>query len=102
MGLPYFPEHGSTTEELISNADLAMYEAKNHGKNQYRFFDNSMNDTAKYRANIENALQILLREETNNELSFNYQPKFDIVSGKMIGAEAFDQVDPSRNGIYFT
>ena len=85
IGIAIYPEDGETAEELVVNADLAMYEAKNSGKNSYRLFRSDMQAAAKRNLEIESSLRNALN---NNELALHYQPKFDINTGEVVGAEA--------------
>ena len=72
-------------QELLMNADAAMYHAKGGGKNGYSFFDASMNSNARKQLQL---LQDLRNALDRNEFSLHYQPKFDIASGHMVGVEA--------------
>ncbi|MCB1755002.1 MAG: EAL domain-containing protein [Gammaproteobacteria bacterium] len=76
-------EAGSAS--LMDEADLAMYEAKNCGKNTYRFYTQEITDAAIHKAQLENALLDCI---VNDELRLSYQPKFDLQSGAFVGAEA--------------
>ncbi len=85
IGISMFPENGASAEELTVKADLAMYEAKNSGKNMYRFFSTELEEAARLDAEIETALRHAVE---NDDLEMYYQPKYDIKSGQIIGAEA--------------
>ncbi|TBU74131.1 putative bifunctional diguanylate cyclase/phosphodiesterase [Phytopseudomonas daroniae] len=85
VGIALYPGDGDDRQELLRNADAAMYHAKGTGKNDYSFFEASMN------ANAHNQLQLLhdLRAAlANEEFVLHYQPKFDALNGQPIGAEA--------------
>ena len=85
IGIAIYPDDGESAETLVVNADLAMYEAKNRGKNNYYLFNKHLEKTARLNLQIESAL----RQSLNNDLfELHYQPKFDIFSGSIIGAEA--------------
>jgi diguanylate cyclase len=85
VGISIFPEHGVDGETLIKNADAAMYNAKESGRNNFRFFTENMNAQAIERLTLENGLRLALPQ---NELFLVYQPQVDIASGKIIGLEA--------------
>lgn len=84
-GISVFPADGKDTESLIKNADIAMYTAKEKGKNQYAFCSTNMKETVKYRMNLSNNLY---RALDNNELQVYYQPQIDLQTEKIMGFEA--------------
>lgn len=85
IGISLFPADGVANEELISNADVAMYRAKENGKNTYQFFTSSMNTSSYERLTVENKLRRALERQ---EFILHYQPQVDSGAGKIIGAEA--------------
>ncbi len=85
IGISVFPYDGDSVEELVKNADTAMFHAKENGKNNYQFYTNSMSATAFERLSMENALR---RGLGNDEFEVYYQPKVDLVSNRAIGLEA--------------
>ncbi len=85
IGVVLYPAHGSTAEELMKKADLAMYRAKQCGKNCYRIFDESMELEIITRVNIENGLRNAL---TKNELVLHYQPQYCLHTGRILCLEA--------------
>ena len=85
IGVSIYPDDGETAEALISNADTAMYHAKENGRNNYQFFKQEMNVRASERQFIETGLRVALER---NELSLHYQPKIDLGSGVIAGVEA--------------
>ncbi len=85
IGIAIYPDNGMCAEELVINADLAMYEAKNRGKNNYCFFNCEMENAARFNIQIESALRGAFKRD---ELELHYQPKFNVESGEMVGAEA--------------
>lgn len=85
IGIALFPEHGKDASTLIMNADMAMYRAKEEGKNQYRFYDFSLNPDAKATMKMKNSLS---RALDRNELLIHYQPQVQVTTGKIIGLEA--------------
>jgi Amt family ammonium transporter len=72
-------------DDLLQNADIAMYEAKRAGKDTYRFFDEEMLRNTQHYFNLENALPIAIRE---NQFYLVYQPKVSFENGDVIGFEA--------------
>jgi diguanylate cyclase (GGDEF)-like protein len=85
IGLSIFPDDGMDAETLIKNADTAMYQAKENGRQSYQFFKPAMNVRAVQRQSIEESLRRALER---NEFSVHYQPKINLRSGDITGAEA--------------
>ncbi|AQQ54159.1 putative bifunctional diguanylate cyclase/phosphodiesterase [Planococcus lenghuensis] len=85
VGISLFPENGRDSEELLKNADAAMYLAKANGKNGFRFYSSDLNATLERKMTIENELKKAIEKE---ELFLVYQPKVDLQSREVIGAEA--------------
>ena len=85
VGITIYPGNGYTAEELLMNADAAMYHAKGTGKNGYSFFDVSMNSNARKQLQLLQDLRNALEQQ---QFSLHYQPKFDAVNGHPVGAEA--------------
>ena len=75
IGISLFPNDGRTTQELIKNADMAMYKAKSEGKNKFVMFTREMNDKLLHRIRTENAIRTGLKQ---HEFFMFYQPKIDI------------------------
>ena len=85
LGIALYPDHGETLDDLLRNAENALYQAKKDGGNTYRFFTEDMSRDAMRKLEM----QILLRAAlANGELSVFYQPKIDLEHGKIVGAEA--------------
>lgn len=85
IGVVIYPEDGRDFDGLLQKADTAMYNAKNAGRNTYRFFDDRMNLQAHEHLLLQNRLhQALFRAE----FYLHYQPQLEIDSGKVIGVEA--------------
>ena len=85
IGISIFPYDGNSVEELVKNADTAMFHAKANGKNNYQFYTNSMSATAFERLSMENAMR---RGLGNDEFEVYYQPKIELASNRAIGLEA--------------
>jgi diguanylate cyclase (GGDEF)-like protein/PAS domain S-box-containing protein len=93
IGVAVFSGGGDTCEELLKQADIAMYEAKAAGRNALRFFDPDMQSTLAIRAEAEAALRIAISER---RFVLHYQPQVDC-DGEWIGAEALLRwADPDR------
>ncbi|WP_052404123.1 EAL domain-containing protein [Paenibacillus sp. FSL H7-0737] len=85
IGISFYPEDGETAEQILSNADVAMYRAKEDGKGTYVVYNKSMHTAFNERMNIEKHLRSAMN---NNEFELNYQPQMDIESGFISGFEA--------------
>lgn len=85
IGVTQFPEDGDTPESLMRNSDAAMYQAKNAGRNTYRFFTSEMNEQIRARIDMESRLWQALE---NEEFRLLYQPIVEIATGKIVTAEA--------------
>lgn len=85
IGVAVAPDDGVDFDALLQKADIAMYRAKESGRNTSRLFDQSMNDAVADQLEIRNALT---RAVENNEFSVHYQPQISLVDGELIGVEA--------------
>jgi diguanylate cyclase (GGDEF)-like protein/PAS domain S-box-containing protein len=85
IGVSFYPDDGLDAETLIKNADTAMYQAKENGRQTYRFFKQEMNVRAVERQFIEESLRRALERQ---EFALHYQPKIDLRTGEITGAEA--------------
>jgi len=85
IGVAFYPKDGSDTTTLMKNADIAMYEAKNSGKDQCKFFTQALQQQVISEIELERSLRDGLK---NNEFQLYYQPKICIKSNKVVGAEA--------------
>ena len=86
VGIAHYPVDGMTAEELIKNADIAMYQAKGEGKSTFSHFTSAMNDKIKARSETERDLRKGLTDLTQFEIWF--QPQFEMNTNALIGAEA--------------
>jgi len=85
IGVSMYPSDGDDIDTLIKNADIAMYHAKQGGRNTFQFFSEAMNARTVERTQFENGLRRAL-DEDQFELAF--EPELDIRSGALVGAEA--------------
>ena len=85
IGIAVYPNNGKDTEELIKNADTAMYRAKAAGRNTCEFFTDEMNASAVRRTRLEAELRHAL---VRDELTLFYQPIVNLHTGQIAGAEA--------------
>ncbi|MGX4774086.1 bifunctional diguanylate cyclase/phosphodiesterase [Bradyrhizobium guangdongense] len=85
IGIAMYPANGADAQTLTKNADMAMYLAKEDGKNGYRFFSKEVKTQSIERLSLESALRRALERE---QFSLNYQPKVDMESGQITGVEA--------------
>ncbi|MBN2645449.1 MAG: EAL domain-containing protein [Desulfuromonadaceae bacterium] len=85
IGVALYPNDGTDGVELLRNADLAMYAAKEGGGNTFRFYCSEMNARAVSRMDLESNLRRAISEE---EFFLEYQPQIDLVSNRMAGLEA--------------
>ncbi len=85
IGIAVYPQDGQTDEELLKNADLAMYAAKRDSQNTIAYYQESMNMRAVKRLKMESLLRQAL---ANKEFCLHYQPQMDLRTGKVSGLEA--------------
>lgn len=85
IGISVFPDDGRSAETLMKNADTAMYQAKDMGGHTYRFFKTDMNKAAVERLSITTDLRRALEKQ---EFVLHYQPKINLITGQICGAEA--------------
>lgn len=85
IGICMCPDHAADISDLLRNADTAMYRAKEHGKNCYRFYQPEMEGKALKRFTLENSLR---RAIESDELVLHYQPQININTNRIIGFEA--------------
>src|SRR3989344_1089097 len=85
IGVALIPDHGSTPADLLKRADIALYRAKDSGRNATQMFHNSMQKTASERLRMETDLRLAL---SRGEFSVHYQPQVDARGNKIVGAEA--------------
>ena len=84
IGIAIFPDDGDTMEELLKNADTAMYQAKQNGRNSFRYYTDNMNIQSLERLNLENELRIALDKQ---DFHLHFQPKVNARDWKITSAE---------------
>src|SRR5882672_70873 len=96
MGIGIYPEDGTDAETLVKNADIAMLNAKNNGRNNYQFFKSDMNEHALERQSLESGLRHAL---DRREFELYFQPKMDLETEAITGAEALIRWRQPERGI---
>ncbi|TYS82939.1 bifunctional diguanylate cyclase/phosphodiesterase [Rossellomorea aquimaris] len=85
LGISLYPDDGEEIHNLVKNADMAMYAAKEKGKNNYQFYNLNIRQLAVSKVKIENELR---RAIARNQLELYYQPQIDLKSSRITGVEA--------------
>jgi len=96
VGISTYPESGDDAETLIKHADTAMYHAKDHGRDNYQFFNGDMTRLAVERQSLEGQLRDALEQE---ELVLHYQPKVNLKTGAVTGVEALVRWQHPERGL---
>ena len=89
-----FPGDGLNADSLLNNADVAMYHAKESGRDNYQFFEPSMNARAVERQSIESDLRYALER---GEFLLHYQAKVDLLSGAIVGVRGAPAMEITRS-----
>ncbi|SHJ90927.1 putative bifunctional diguanylate cyclase/phosphodiesterase [Tepidibacter formicigenes] len=98
IGISIFPENGKNIEELMKNADIAMYKTKEKEGNSYQFYDCKMNNQIEKKFDIAESLRVGLEKR---EFILHYQPKVDIKTDKVIGLEALVRWNHPEKGLIY-
>ena len=98
VGIAVYPSDGDSLEELLKNADTAMYVAKKSGRNMYRYFDSVMNKNAVTKMQVERGLRDALGK---NEFMLFYQPIVSVADGHVRGFEALLRWFKTEGGLVF-
>jgi len=85
IGIALYPQDGRNGEELLMNADSAMYRAKAVGRNNFKFYSETMRTKSLHRLDLENLIRSAIEEQ---QFKLNFQPKVEAESFRLVGAEA--------------
>jgi len=96
IGISMFPDDGDNLNDLLKNADTAMYQAKENGRNNYAFYDAEMTRKAVERVELENKLRLAIEKK---QFEVYYQPQFDIGKQNITGFEALVRWHHPQDGI---
>ena len=96
IGVAVYPQDGETYEELLKNADTALYKAKELGRNNYQFYSQDLSQSAFEKLVMENQMTHAI---SNNEFEVYYQPQFDIKTDQLVSAEALVRWNHPEYGI---
>ncbi|WP_370280234.1 putative bifunctional diguanylate cyclase/phosphodiesterase [Pontibacterium sp.] len=96
IGIALFPENVDDGDQLIRNADMAMYRAKENGKNQYHFYETKLSEEVVRRYVLERELRVALEEE---QLEVYYQPQLNIDGTALVGVEALVRWPHPERGV---
>ncbi|MDD1615610.1 MAG: PAS/PAC sensor-containing diguanylate cyclase/phosphodiesterase [Methylococcaceae bacterium NSP1-2] len=96
IGISLYPDHGNKPEQLLQQADTALYHAKAEGRGCFKYFSENISHAARTRMDIEVRLR---RGISEGELRVFYQPQVDINTGRIVGAEALVRWQDPLNGL---
>ena len=96
IGIAVYPDHGRAPESLVRSADLAMYRAKENGKNRFEFFSAMLAQRSERRSAVKGALKLALHRDA---LRLYFQPRVRISDNKIVGAEALLRWTDPRLGV---
>ncbi|MBE0513524.1 EAL domain-containing protein [Sulfurimonas sp.] len=96
IGIAVYPQHGITSQDLLKNADIAMYEVKKTKKDDFRIYNKSMSSEAAIKLSMKAEIRRALEQ---NEFVMHYQPVIDFRTNSIVGAEALVRWYHSKRGI---
>ena len=96
IGISLYPEDSTNADTMLRHADMAMYKAKERGRNQYQFFNAEMRDQVRNRTELEQALRLALQ---NDEFELYYQPIINTRNGKVEAVESLVRWSHPERGI---
>ncbi|MCB1852045.1 MAG: EAL domain-containing protein [Gammaproteobacteria bacterium] len=97
IGIAIYPSDGNDGDELLSNADLALYKAKSEGREHFQFYDLKLNTAAQKRKSVEASIRTALEKPA---FCLHYQPRVNILTGEIAGAESLVRWQ-SENGLVY-
>ncbi len=97
IGISLFPDDGSSCDELLKNADLALYQSKGSGRNKLNFFSDNLKTRATLELQLEEELRSALHED--HGLRIHYQPIFELASGRVTKLEALIRWQHPQHGL---
>ncbi len=96
VGISVYPNNGKDSATLLKNADIAMYRAKDDGRDGYRFYTEGLSSRVFQRLTLENALR---QSVARNELVLYYQPQFNLANNQLVGVEALLRWQHAERGL---
>ena len=96
VGGAFYPADAQDADQLLQYADAALYHAKSQGRNNFRFYSKELTRQASERLSLESELRRALEQD---ELLLHYQPKFDLSTGQLVGAEALMRWQHPQRGM---
>ncbi len=96
LGIAVSPYDGETVDDVVRNADLALYAAKHSGRGRFRFYSTEMLETAEQRRHLEETMHDAL---INGEFELRYQPLVNIANHKVVGTEALVRWNHPERGL---
>lgn len=96
IGISIYPHDGTTTMDLLRNAEAALYHAKERGKNNYQYYREALNPSSSFKLSLESRLR---RAIDAGELTLHYQPQIKVKTGKVCGMEALVRWEHPDRGL---
>jgi len=93
IGVTLYPDDGNEPDQLIRDADIAMYNAKDQGRNMFQYFTKEMDQEITEKVTLRNMLHSALQE---NEFEVHYQPQIEVKTGRVTGLEALLRWNPEN------